>query len=582
MTFRTRLLLISSLTIAGVVALVTGTVSILIRRSLETVDTQRRSAMIEQFRRSLNGQGEEVARKAERAITSPAILRIAAESARPDADFAPFLDEAKAQAETLGLDFVEILKPDHSIISSAHWQARYGYPNNWLISHLEPQKSAFLTRVPTPEGDAVALATIRTAGPILILAADRLDKDFLSSLSAGPGMRALLWLNENEVISAQGKVENPKLLLTLATQATTSRESVSGTIHWSNEYRDKEAFLAIPLLQDSTVLGVLFAGTSLAEQMTLERSILWTGILAATAGIILGSLMGWWTTERVTKPVTQLAKGAAAIAAGDWTARVEVTSKDEIGQLALSFNHMTIQLLEQRDRTIQAERVAAWRELARRLAHELKNPLFPLQLTIENMQRARQSHPEQFDEVFQESTTTMLHELQNLKTIIGRFSDFAKMPKPQFEQVDINEVVRHVLNLFQPQLQANGRNIKVDANLSDSSERISADPEQLGRALGNLVLNALDAMPQTGTLHITTSKTNEGARLTVSDTGQGLSAEECERLFTPYYTTKHHGTGLGLAIVQSVVSDHGGKITLTSAQGEGSTFTIDLPAKRDS
>ena len=108
-----------------------------------------------------------------------------------------------------------------------------------------------------------------------------------------------------------------------------------------------------------------------------------------------------------------------------------MASRDEVGQLARDFNGMTEQLVEQRDRMIQAERVAAWRELARRLAHELKNPLFPLQITIENLQRVARARPEQFDEVFRESTTTLLAELANLKTIIGRFSDFAKMPAPQ-------------------------------------------------------------------------------------------------------------------------------------------------------
>ena len=118
---------------------------------------------------------------------------------------------------------------------------------------------------------------------------------------------------------------------------------------------------------------------------------------------------------------------------------------------------MTEQLVEQRDRMIQAERVAAWRELARRLAHELKNPLFPLQITIENLQRARDASPEQFDEVFRESTSTLLAELGHLKTIIGRFSDFAKMPAPQLEPVDVNQVAREVIQLFEAQLKAPGQ-----------------------------------------------------------------------------------------------------------------------------
>jgi len=310
--------------------------------------------------------------------------------------------------------------------------------------------------------------------------------------------------------------------------------------------------------------------------MALERSILWTGVVVAASGILIGILLGWWTTERITKPVERLAAGARAVAGGDLSARVEVLSHDEIGELARAFNRMTEQLLEQRERAIQAERVAAWRELARRLAHELKNPLFPLQITIENLQRARGSAD--FDEVFDESTATLLAELGNLKTIIGRFSDFAKMPTPQFETVDVNEVVRSVMKLCDARFQANGRpRIEPVLELEGEGIRISADPEQLRRAFGNLVLNAMDAMPEGGTLHIRTARHDGGARVEISDSGQGLTEEECGRLFTPYYTTKQHGTGLGLAIVQSVVSDHQGKIAVVSQPGRGETFVIDLP-----
>src|SRR5438045_4668048 len=115
---------------------------------------------------------------------------------------------------------------------------------------------------------------------------------------------------------------------------------------------------------------------------------------------------------------------------------------------------MTEDLLQQKERTLEAERVAAWRELARRLAHELKNPLFPLQITVENLERAKREYPDQFEEVFRESTATLLAELTKLKTIIGRFSDFAKMPTPQFEPVQLNDLVRAVLKLFEAQLAA--------------------------------------------------------------------------------------------------------------------------------
>jgi signal transduction histidine kinase len=246
--------------------------------------------------------------------------------------------------------------------------------------------------------------------------------------------------------------------------------------------------------------------------------------------------------------------------------------------LADAFNRMTTELLTQKERLVQTERVAAWRELARRLAHELKNPLFPLQLTVENLLRARQNSPDQFDEVFRESSTTLLAEISNLKAIIGRFSEFSKMPQPQWQSTDMNEVLRGIAQLFRAQLQARAaKPIECVLDLDAGLTTISADPELLHRALSNLVLNAMDAMPDGGTLTLRSHHSDNGARVEIADTGSGLTPEECERIFTPYYTSKQHGTGLGLAIVQSVVSDHRGTINVHSEPRRGTTFVIELP-----
>jgi len=296
----------------------------------------------------------------------------------------------------------------------------------------------------------------------------------------------------------------------------------------------------------------------------------------------LAILLSSWAAARVTRPIEQLALAAQDVAGGNWNSQVKVSGGDEVAQLAESFNRMTTELLNQKERLVQAERVAAWRELARRLAHELKNPLFPLQLTVENLLRAKQSSPEQFEEVFRESSATLLAEISNLKTIIGRFSEFSKMPHPHLQRVLVNEMVRGVVQLYQAQLQAPGHppiDCKVD--LDQSLEPIAADPELLHRALSNLVLNAMDAMPQGGTLTLRTRRDDGKVRIEVADTGSGLTPEECERIFTPYYTSKQHGIGLGLAIVQSVVSDHSGTISVKSEPGRGTTFVIELPRNAD-
>jgi len=151
------------------------------------------------------------------------------------------------------------------------------------------------------------------------------------------------------------------------------------------------------------------------------------------------------------------------------------------------------------------------------------------------------------------------------------------MPQPHFQDVDLNGLVEGVARLFDAQLKSHAPPIRGKFELERSLPRIAADPELLHKAISNLVLNAVDAMPNGGELVVRTAKNDKRVRVEVSDMGVGLTGEECERLFTPYYTSKQHGTGLGLAIVQSIVSDHGGRITVDSAPARGTTFKIELP-----
>jgi nitrogen fixation/metabolism regulation signal transduction histidine kinase len=378
-------------------------------------------------------------------------------------------------------------------------------------------------------------------------------------------MRALLWRD-------LGEGAEMGLLTPLVDRVRATKREEAATV---GSGARAETFHALPLTgYDGRLLAVLLVGSSRADLVRLESSLWNVGIAVAAAGILIAIVLAWWATARVTRPVRRLAESAGKVAAGNWSATVDASSADEIGQLARAFNRMTNELTAQRERLVQAERVAAWRELARRLAHELKNPLFPLQITVENMQRARERYPEQFDEVFREGTSTLLAELANLKQIIGRFSDFAKMPAPETQPVSLNDLAAENVRLFGPQLEQAG--VRAALELDATARPVPADPEQMSRVLRNLILNAIDAMPQGGVLTVRTAALASGVRLEVADTGAGLTPEECERLFTPYYTTKTHGTGLGLAIVQSVVSDHKGRIAVESAPGKGTTFRIEL------
>jgi len=582
MTFRSRLLLVFALAVMVAVGTVEWIVSDSTRQAFERLETQRVDALVAQFRREFARRGQEIVRAVNGIAASDSALNIAVALNQKAPDLSPFVNEAAAQASTHGLDLLELLADDGTIVSSAQWPARFGYREAWVAGlGGQPPRGAFLRRDELPDGEVLALAAVGVAAAgdrrLYVAGGQRLDREFLSTLVLPAGMRVLLYTPQ-ALVEASGPVLQAAPLAPLIERARRENRELSGVVHWTAEASGAETFHVIPLGgAGNGFLGALLVGSSRRELVELERFLRWTGLMVAAGGVLLGVVVSWWATARVTRPVMQLAEGAREVAAGNWSASVEVHSRDEIGQLARAFNRMTHELVEQRERLVQAERVAAWRELARRLAHELKNPLFPLQITVENLQRARERYPEQFDEVFREGTATLLAELANLKQIVGRFSEFARMPPPELQPVDLNRLAAATLKLFEPQLaqaRVSGR-LELDPGIGP----VSADPEQMSGVLRNLALNAIDAMPAGGVLTIRTRRHGTTVRLEVADTGQGLTPEECGRLFTPYYTTKTHGTGLGLAIVQSVVSDHKGRISVESEPGRGATFRIDLPAE---
>ncbi len=592
MSFRSKLVIVFTLTVVAAVALVAWVVSSSTRRAFEEFDRQRSAALVAQFRREFTQRGEEVVRRVEGIADAEATVRMAIDLARPQADASLYVNDARGLAAAHQLDFLEIAASDGTLISSAQWPARFGYKNDWVTEQKDwRSQGAFLRREELPDNVALSLTAVRLVRvgekSLYIIGGQRLDQGFLNSLVLPAGMRALLYRNfepgfvTTALTDSAGPVNQAERFQPLIEQVREQRRELTQTMDWSGDPAGAETFHAIPLAgRKDDLLGVLLVGSSRRELVTLTRFIRTLALAVGAAGILLGVILSWWIAARITLPVERLAAGAREVAAGNWEVRVNVRSRDELGQLARAFNDMTRQLAEQRNRLVQAERVAAWRELARRLAHELKNPLFPMQITLENLQRARELTSEQFDEIFFESTATLRAELDNLNTIVGRFSDFAKMPAPQLQPVNLNDAVRNAIKLFEPQFGAVGRpHIMPELYLDDSLPLVQADPDLLHRALQNLVLNALDAMPAGGTLTIRTHPTSGAVRLEVSDTGTGLTQEECERLFTPYYTTKQHGTGLGLAIVQSVVSDHSGKISVESAPGAGTTFRIEFPMR---
>jgi two-component system nitrogen regulation sensor histidine kinase NtrY len=593
MSFRTKLLLIVLLTIAASVSVVAYGVTHYTRAAFEEMDAERTEALVAQFNKEFAQRGEEIAHQVENIANAEVTLRMAIDLQRPNADQSLYVRDANGAAQDHGLDFVEFVNSDGTLISSAQYPARVGYKNDWLPAATGwNDSSAFLMREELPTDVALSLSVVRTQPnvpkPFYIVGGRRLDKKFLESLVLPTGMRALIYSNlepafvPGALIAAKGEVDQPERFASLVEEIQKRSQPLVRTLDWSQDPADAETFHAIPLTgRNNQLLGVFLVGSSRKELVLLTNKIVKTAAAVGAGALFVGLLIAFWISARITKPVEELAKAAREVAGGHWDTRIDVRGSDEIGQLAVAFNDMTKTLAAQKERLVQTERVAAWRELARRLAHELRNPLFPMQITIENLQRARQLDAKQFLEVFHESTATLKTELANLNSIVSRFSDFSKMPAPRFVRVNVNEALRSAVRLFEPQFNEVGKpTITPELFLTEPLPEIDADPDLLHRAFQNLVLNALDAMPAGGTLTLKTMEHDGHVRIEVADTGKGLTPEECSRLFTPYYTTKLQGTGLGLAIVQSVVSDHHGTIAVTSDEGRGTAFRIDLPQRQ--
>ena len=593
MSFRTKLFWVFLLTVLVTVSAVSYAVTYYSRSAFEEIDRERTEALVAQFQKEYAQRGEEIARQLDNIVNSEITLRTAIELAKPNADQSIFFRDASGIAQDHGLDFVELVDYQGTLISSAQYPARVGYKEEWVTQVSDWHEVApFLRKEELPDGFDLSLTAVR-ALPVekknlYVIGGKKMDKRFLASLVLPAGMRALLYRNLEpnfsaaQLVDSNDTLQNPERLEPLINEIHKSAKPIIKTVDWNGNAADAETFHSIPLTgRGGEVLGALLVGSSRRELVLLTQKIVWIAGIIGVSALLIGLILTWWISRRITRPIEELAEGARDVASGRWDRHIDIRGRDEVGQLAVAFNEMTRTLASQKERLVQAERVAAWRELARRLAHELRNPLFPLQITVENLQRAKQLSPDQFQEVFSESTATLKAELTNLNAIVGRFSDFSKMPTPQFTRVRVNEALRDAMRLFEPQFNAVGKPpVGTELFLAESLPDVDADPDLLHKAFQNLILNALDAMPAGGTLKLRTSERDGKVRIEISDTGKGLTPEECSRLFTPYYTTKQLGTGLGLAIVQSIVSDHHGTISVSSEQGRGSTFRIDLPPRQ--
>jgi signal transduction histidine kinase len=324
-------------------------------------------------------------------------------------------------------------------------------------------------------------------------------------------------------------------------------------------------------------LPLIFGQDAVDRELARRNSL----ILALYLLILLVVIfIGMVLARRISSPIEELATATRRLSAGDLDYRIPRRSRDEFGYLVDSFNQMTADLRASREQLVAAERDAAWREMAKQIAHEIKNPLTPMRLSAQHILRAFRDRHEMFEEVLTRGVDTIIRQTESLTRIAGEFSAFARLPITERRPTDVAALAREVAGLY-----AGLPTVTVKEQIGETPP-INADPEELRRVLVNLATNAVQAMePHGGTLTIRTGVIRarysgahrELVEISFADTGTGIRKEDLERLFRPNFSTKTGGTGLGLAMCKAVVEGLGGHIGVESEVGVGSVFVVRIP-----
>ena len=360
-----------------------------------------------------------------------------------------------------------------------------------------------------------------------------------------------------------------------------------------------DVYRALELRNDATtvvreqigMLSYLVAGTSMATRQldailtvpltsrelqienqidTLDRRVL----LGALLFMFGGAGIGYWLAERIADPVNRLTRATRRLARGDLDARIAATSSDELGRLVQDFNRMAGELQRQQKELERTHRLEAWAEMARQVAHEIKNPLTPIQLNAEHLRRVHADRGKPLGPVIEECVATILTQVKILRQIASEFSSFASSPAVTPAPIHVPELLQEALDPYRAGLRDR---IHFDLDVPHDLPPVYVDRTLVARSLINIVENALHAMPVSGVLSVVARAVDSAVRIRVSDTGMGMDPDALARAFEPYFSTKTTGTGLGLPIAKRNIELNGGTIAVTSERDRGTTVEITLP-----
>lgn len=354
---------------------------------------------------------------------------------------------------------------------------------------------------------------------------------------------------------------------------------------------NQSSFIQVGMPVRSNIVSTIFDIQSQSDRLGF-LFILQEGIidndLIYMAGIVLVFILtftavftGRRLSKGITRPIKDLVEGFKSVGEGKLDIKVSTDAKDEIEYLLESFNSMVDDLKSTQDKLVQSEKVAAWREVARQISHEIKNPLTPIQLSLHRIKKKIEV-PENNKLSVDESFETIEEEIESLRSIATEFSEFARMPKPNLTETNIGDIVRSASALY----EKNNKNARIELDIPDDLPEHNFDPEQMKRVFINLLTNSIDSVKNNeGTIRVTGGiiPMDNGKKeifIEIADNGCGMDDETVKRIFDPYFTTKSHGTGLGMPIIKRIVEEHGGHISVASKLAWGTKISLRFKLNR--
>ena len=295
--------------------------------------------------------------------------------------------------------------------------------------------------------------------------------------------------------------------------------------------------------------------------------------------IILGTVTAVIVSNNVTKPLRMIRERLRQIGLNKRNEKINYKSHDEVGELISEYNRMVDELDDKAQQLAQSERESAWREMAKQIAHEIKNPLTPMKLKVQYLKRAWDDGVSNFNERLEKFTNSMISQIDTLSGIATEFSNFAKMPKAKKQPLVVENEVKEVVSLFE-----NTHGVRLDFNADNADMcKVYVDKDQLSRVFSNLIKNAIQAIPsgRKGYVKLAVNCENEYVYISIEDNGVGISKDIQNKLFNPNFTTKSTGVGMGLAISKRIIEDFDGELWYETELNKGTTFHIRLPILYD-